>query len=322
MMQPTRYSLAFLLVSIPAALAAGCGDSDDPMDPEPMIHDPATAEHVAVDRFSDTAGHLFVRTADNGLPEANQAVDFDQGPFITHGLGPAGESIRYYNFDVQPLAPAPIYVLFHEGEDAPVAGQLNIIGVIPGDAGYNDFWQVSKVTVPADYVANTAASITEISQAGYAIEATDILVNCPVVPEGSTARLRAGSESSAITQGWYNGKVVHYFSFEEAPLAAVGGAVPVSPIYVTFNVNPDMADPASGPPSGFVVEDGTDQTHNVTASLPGDESYSPLWMVNVYDNQDFAAVSDLATVEDPETTTILASGVANVNCPIVEITVE
>ncbi|MBD3289750.1 DNRLRE domain-containing protein, partial [candidate division KSB1 bacterium] len=99
-------------------------------------------ETAVIDRFSEDAGNLFVRDDTNGLPGPNEPIDFDMAPFITKGLGPNGEFISYYNFDVQPTVPAPIYVLFREGEDAPVAGQMNIIDVVPGDEGYNDFWHV------------------------------------------------------------------------------------------------------------------------------------------------------------------------------------
>src|SRR5213075_1587084 len=116
-----------------------------------------------------------------------------------------------YNFDVQPTAPAPIYVLFRAGETAPVAGQLNIVDVVPGVPGYNDFWQVQKVTVPAGYVANTVTSRAEITAAAFPVEATAMLVNCPVVPDGSTATLRLGGGSAALMSGWYQGKIVKYF---------------------------------------------------------------------------------------------------------------
>src|SRR5882724_7856121 len=115
--------------------------------------DPDIAAKAPVDRFSDAAGHLQVRSASPMLPGPNEAVNFDQGPFITQGFGPKGEVIKYYNFDVQPTMPAPIYALMKGGK--PVAGQLNIVDVLPGDAGYNDFWQVVAVTVPDTYVANT-----------------------------------------------------------------------------------------------------------------------------------------------------------------------
>jgi hypothetical protein len=88
--------------------------------------------------------------------------------------------------------------------------------------------------------------------------------------------------------------------------------VPVSPIYVTFNVNP--AQPNGGPGSGFRTEPNSLQTHNVPATLPGDTGYSPLWLVAVYDNADWASVHDLDTARKAKQ---LAAGVATVNCPIV-----
>ncbi len=268
-----------------------------------------------VDRFSMDAGHLFVRTEENGLPGPNEPIDFDMEPFITKGLGPNGELISYYNFDVMPTEPAPIFVLFREGEDSPVEGQMNIIDDIPGEADYNDFWEVQKVTVPMDYVANTVTSYSEIMDADYPIEETTMLVNCPVVPEGSTAKLRMGGESPELTRGWYRGMLVYYFNFSEKSLMTnESDMIPTSPIYVTFNINPDME--GGGPPSGFVTEMETGRTHNVTATIPSDESYSPLWWVSAYDNADFDMVSDLASAQSAN---ILASGIANVNCPVVMV---
>jgi hypothetical protein len=276
--------------------------------------DPDTAEEAMIDRFSEDAGTLMVRDADNGLPEAGEAIDYDQGPFITTGLGPDGQVVQYYNFDVQPMAPAPIYALFYE-DDTPVPDQLNIVDVVPGDAGYSDFWHVNKVTVPDDYVANSVTSVSELMATDYAMETLDVLVNCPMVPEGSTADLRMGGGDSGLIRGWYNDMVVYYFSFEEAPLMVTStGQVPVSPIYVAFNLNPE--EDGGGPPSGFVTEDASDQTHNVVETLPGDDDYSPLWFVNIYDNADFDSVSDLASAQDAN---ILNEGAANVNCPIVSV---
>ncbi|MFC2115593.1 hypothetical protein ACFLTU_03920 [Bacteroidota bacterium] len=257
------------------------------------------------------------RSANASLPGINEAVDFDVAPFITTSLGPAGQQVQYYNFDIQPTLPAPIYVLFKEGEDAPVSGQLNILDVIPGDEGYNDFWQVYKVTVPPTYQANTLSSYAGIYSSGYKVEATTSLVNCPVVPQGSTATKRLGNESSDIHRGWYRNKIVYYFTFEEKALVTTSaGTVPLSPIYVTFKLNPDPLDPSSGPPSGFVTEPGTIQTHNVIETIPSDDDYSPLWIVIVYDNADFNKVSDLASAKQA---TILIEAAGNVNCPTVFI---
>ncbi|GAB4520065.1 MAG: hypothetical protein Tsb0020_38650 [Haliangiales bacterium] len=312
--------ITFSSIGLPSLLllsvgAAACGGDDAP---ELTPVDPASAEQVEVDRFSAAAGNLMVRTAENGLPGPNQPINFDQGPFITRGFGPDGSSVLYYNFDVQPTAPAPIFAFFRESTDTPVEGQLNVIDVIPGDAGYNDFWLVNKVYVPDDYKANSITSFEELIDAGFAIETTDLLVNCPVVPAGSTASLRGGGESNGLHQGWYKGGVVNYFTFEEAGLKAAGGSVPLSPIYVTFVKNPSD-DPSSGPASGFVTEADGEQTHNVLATLPGDAGYSPLWSVVVYDNQGFDSVVDLESVQDAAQVSILATGAGTVNCPVVAI---
>jgi hypothetical protein len=64
-----------------------------------------------VDRFSDAAGNLFQRSANPDLPAAGAAIDFDQAPFITQGLGPAGQVVRYYNFDVMSVAGAHLGAL-------------------------------------------------------------------------------------------------------------------------------------------------------------------------------------------------------------------
>ncbi len=275
--------------------------------------DPATATKAIVDRFSEDAGHLFVRTAENGFPEPGEAIDFDSGPFITQGLGPSGEVVRYYNFDVMPTAPAPIFAFFYE-DGTKVPNQLNVVDVTPGEAGYNDFWQVVKVTVPDGYVANTITSAAELTAAGYDTEFTTILVNCPIVPEGSTAELRLSGEDTGLTTGWHDGELIFYFNFLEAPLTTVGeGAVPTSPIFVAFNINPDQE--GGGPASGFMVEPGTMQTHNVVATIPDDAGYSPLWDVHPYDNQLFAQVMDLASASAIQN----YGHVANVNCPIVFI---
>jgi hypothetical protein len=312
-------SSLLLLASVTLGTACSSEDSIDGNGRSPGAHaplDPDTALKVVVDRFSENAAKLMVRTSDNGLPAAGAPVDFDSGaPFITKGRGPGGETVKYYNFDVQPTYPAPIYALFRQGDSKPVDGQLNIVDVVPGDSGYNDFWLVSKVMVPRDYVANTVTSVTEILDAGYDVMPTDMIVNCPIVPDRSTAKLRfMPTESAELARGWYRDKVVYYFNFSEAALMASAGMVSTSPIYVTFNTNPGA--PGGGPASGFVVEPGTDQTHNVAATLPADPGYSPLWAVHIYDDAAFASVMNLDTAVAAK---LLEPNGPTVNCPIVSV---
>jgi hypothetical protein len=287
-------------------------DDEESMSDGPS--DPADAPRAEIDRFSEAAGTLHVRAENGALPGPGEPVDFDE-LFRTTGFGPDGETVRYYDFDAQPTAPAPIYAFFREGDETPVEGQLNVVDAVPGNDGYNDFWHVHAVTVPDDYEANTVTSVAEIRDAGYDVSATGAIKNCPIVPDGSTASQRHGDGDAGLVEGWYDGRVVYYFLFEEASLETTGdGSVPRSPIYVTFNENP--GEDGGGPASGFVTEEMSEQTHNVVATLPGDEGYSPLWTVNVYDNADFEDVSDLDSATDAE---ILASGAADVNCPVVSV---
>jgi len=282
---------------------------------ELSVKDPNSAEKANIDRFSDAAGHLMVRSQNQDLPLQNQPIHFDKEPFITQSLGPDGQMVRYYNFDIQPLTPAPIYVFFKKDSDNPVKDQLNLVNAIPGDFGYNDFWLVTKVIVPDNYLANSVTSYQELINLGYPIEKTTILVNCPIVPEGSTAHERYNSVDTVLHRGWYDNMIVYYFTFGEKALKPTTlGLVPVSPIYVTFNTNPDSNNPLSGPPSGFVKETGSVQTHNVIATLPENDDYSPLWIVNIYDNQYFNDVKDLESVKN---TALLVTSAGNVNCPVV-----
>ncbi|HET7448234.1 MAG TPA: hypothetical protein VFJ49_10050 [Methyloceanibacter sp.] len=82
-----------------------------------------------------------------------------------------------------------------------------------------------------------------LKEAGYKLKQTPVLRNMPVVPDKSTAKMRLKGESADLKRAWYQGQVAKFFSFEEAPLS--GGNVPLSPIYVTFNINPDR--PNGGP---------------------------------------------------------------------------
>jgi hypothetical protein len=269
------------------------------------------AAKVSVDRFSASAAHLMVRTATNGMPAANAAINMDNQPFITTGLDRTGAVVMYYNFDVQSTTPDDIYVFFKNGATTPLPGQNNIIPTIPGDAGYNDFWVVNKVMVPDSYVANSFTSESEVLASGYTITKTTTIVNCPVVPFGSTAsKSFVMGTASALTLGWYKGQAVAYFNFgEKALTATASGMVPISPIYVMFNDN------AAGPASGFKTEmTNQSQTHNVLATVPADAAYSPLWSVQVLDNVHFLNVSNLATATS---FTSMPAG-ATVNCPIVK----
>jgi hypothetical protein len=301
-----------LAISVSATVIFGCGD-DGSGDETPL--DPDTAPQVVIDRFSGPSATLMVRDAVNGLPGPGAPIDFAQPPFISHGFAPDGSDIAYYNFDVRRETPINIYILHHVGEGTPVPGQLPIVDYIPGEFSYNDFWRVVRVDVPADYVANTVTSTAAINRKGFPLTVTDAIVNCPLVPAGSTAPRRLGSTDTELHRGWYKDQIVHYFTFAERSISVVDQKVPTAPIYVTFNINP--GDAGGGPPSGAKTEPGTDQTHNVLGAVPGEAVYSPLWSVQVYDNADFDTVLDLTSAQAARQ---LVPDAMLVNCPAVPAT--
>src|SRR5690349_434106 len=104
----------------PLATLAACSASsdDDPSSPDSGDAVVADAPEVPIDRFGAGA-MLQRRAADPSLPGPDEPIDFDRAPFITQGLGPLGEPVRYYNFDVQSPEPAAVYVLMREGETEP-----------------------------------------------------------------------------------------------------------------------------------------------------------------------------------------------------------
>jgi len=267
------------IMALAATLALSACDSNSTSSSGKGPHNPATAAVVSVDRFSDAAAHLQARSAHPSLPAANAPVNFDVVPFITQGFGPTGAVVKYYNFDVQTTTPAPIYV-FLKPDSTEVPGQLHVIDELPGESGYNDFWQVVKVHVPAGYTAKLA---------------------------------------SPLVKGWYKDSAVFYLNFETLT-ANSDGTVPTDDIWVTFSINPGLT--GGGPASGFETESPTSaQTHNVVASVPGQDGYSPLWIVHAYNDSDFASVMDTTTAEAASAKTdafgVVSPANGGVNCPVV-----
>ena len=267
-------------------LLAACGSPASPHSDSPVI-----------DRFSASAGHLMVRSANNHLPGPDQPIDMDHVPFITRALGPDGAHVRYYNFDVQSPVPAPRFRFTHRGKREAIAGQPDVIDVIPGEAGYSDFFGIVWVEVPDSFVPGSITAAAQIR--GLHAEPSREAVNCPVVPRGTTAR-----EGNPVRDElWYRGAHVECLRFGDS-LELANDHVPTSPIYVTFAAE-----------AQFATEDGTRQTHNVVFSVPGDADYSPLWDVHIYDVAAFPKVHDQASA--------LAAPLAKhgplVNCPVVSV---
>ncbi len=218
-----------------------------------------------------------------------------------------GRATFYYDFgshsavndDDSEIIPAPIYAFItgFDDEDNPqlVEGQHNIVDVIPGDEGYSDLWEVMFVVVPKDYVADSITTADEVLLADYEIITPDILINCPIVPAGSTL-----AEGGDLVQGWYKGVEIYYFDFGPNP-------VETAPIYALITGLDDDENPQ------FV-----EGQHNIIDVIPGDEGYSAFWQVNlVIVPQDYEADS-ITTAAD-----VRASGYEMVqpglvvNCPVI-----
>jgi hypothetical protein len=220
----------------------------------------------------------------------------------------AGRATHYYDFggnspplnDAQQVASAPIYVLVTgfdaQGQPQTVAGQHNIIEVVPGDTGYSDLWHVTFVTVPLGYRADTLRSADAVRQSGYPLKASDVLVNCPVVPLNS--QLSEGTPG--LTHGWYKDREVHYFDF--------GPSTDRTAAIYAFITGMD----AQGQPQ-FVPGQ-----HNIIPVIPGDAGYSPFWNVFLvqvpagYQANTLTSVAEVMNSGYP----ILHPGIV-VNCPVI-----
>jgi hypothetical protein len=177
--------------------------------------------------------------------------------------------VQYYDFGTNtPLGAnntvpvQPIWVFIHgmnaDGTPDFVEGQHNIVNTVPGETGYSDLWQVQLVTVPEDYEPDSIRSAQELLDAGFEITPTEMLVNCPIVPEGTTLE---GGEP--LVQGWHDGEEVFYPDFGENPATT-------APIWVLIHgMNPD------GTP------DFVEGQQNIIDVVPGDPGYSDFWRVNM-----------------------------------------
>mgnify|MGYP001570165275 CR=1 FL=1 len=211
-------------------------------------------------------------------------------------------SVSYLDYGAQSNVAVPLLAFFHaESPTTPIAGQGNIIDTIPGQPGYSDFWRVYKVLAPSGYVANSIRSLADAVASGYTIEATDLVVNCPVVNPGATIQ---GSSMPAVS-GWYRNREVFYFDHGISS-PADGSVVGDAPIYAFFHAD---GTPVAG-------------QRNVIDVLPGDAGYSDLWRVvkvvvdasymadSLKDARSILAARDAGQVT-LETTEIY------VNCPVV-----
>ena len=270
---------------------------------------------VTVDRFGDSMAVFYRRSDNPSLPDAGEPIDFDR-LFLHQGLGPNQELIQFYNLDVHRKVPARIYVLIDRRGD-PIERQLPIFDEIPGDAGYNDLRRVIEVRFTNDdFQPNSLTSLADIQAAAPETTVTERIMNCVMVPDGSTANLRFDpTDAVGLHDGWYRDQIVRYLLFENPDSRAtveLGGQEISAPVmYAFFDNNRDPTD-------GFAT-DATGSTHNVVTRLPQQEGYSPLWALRVFKLTVFDRVLSVGSAQDNdrEDNVLDLPKVLIVNAPVV-----
>jgi hypothetical protein len=271
---------------------------------------------VPVDRFSDGAAVFYRRTDNPNLPEADEPIDFDR-LFLHRGLGPNQEQIEFYNFDVRSKTPANIYFIVDRRGDR-IGGQLPIFEEIPGDDGYNDLRRVVEVRmIDSGFQPNSLTSLADIQAADAETTLTQQIMNCVIVPDGSTARLRFDpTDATGLHDGWYRDRIVRYLLFENPESRATvefgGQDISVLVMYAFFDNDRD--------PTGGFATDETGSTHNVVTRLPEQEGYSPLWALRVFKLSVFDRVMSVGSAQDNdrEDNVITLPEVLIINAPIID----
>lgn len=146
-------------------------------------------------------------------PETNNSGDV---AYARHDAVSEGQSVAYLDFGTAtPLSGdgtvpvAPIWVFIDgfgdDGRPRMSTTHPTVVDVVPGDPGYSDLWEVQFVLVPAGFDGDLR-SLEELNASGLLTMPSGMLVNCPLVPAGSTT-----SEGHSLRPGWYRGEQIHYF---------------------------------------------------------------------------------------------------------------
>jgi len=285
-----------------------------------IAHFPTYLPIVEIDRFSDSMGTFFRRSENPDLPAPNEPIEFDDTRFLKRGFGPNGEEMSFYNLDVRPKSPGVVYELV-DRRGNPIIGQLPIYDRLPGDVDYSDFWHIHNVYIQgSEYKANSYDSAEDVLGSGLEIEQSGTVANHVMVPFGSSAGLRYDSNTPRKLQdGWYRGQIVKYLVFESPQSVATvdfgTGQVNTPQMYAFLENNRDERD-------GFALDLEGVSTHNVVTRLPGEEGYSPLWVLQIFKIDIFERVFDLASSLDlakNEDNLVEIGRLLYVNAPIVKV---
>lgn len=181
-----------------------------------------------------------------------------------------GQAVRYYNFGQNtPLsaddptrvlsAPGWLFITGMNADGSPnkFKGQATVFPVKPSDKDYSDLWQISVVIPPADYMADNIKDAEAVQASGFTIEKTPMLVNCPIVPAGSSL----ADKAIELGRSWVKGQEFAYFDF--GPTSAKPGKLYAFVTGLDANGQPQLV-PGQ---------------HFVFSAKRGEAGYSDFWRV-------------------------------------------
>jgi hypothetical protein len=188
-------------------------------------------------------------------------------------------SVMYYDFGILPPGQAaarvlwPIHGFDMKGNPVAIRGQRPIFTTLPGMLEYTGVWRLVYV-VTADkaqpnVLRDVASADAEVRAKKAYFRETDLLVNLPLVPRGTTL----ARDSTQGMLGWFEGRDVQFFDFGSAVLAPV-------PMW-RFARGKD----ASGQPN--VLSD----QNSIVDSIPVSPTYPDLWEIR-YVSVDTAYVAN------------------------------
>ena len=286
-----------------------------------VAHFPEYIPIVEIDRFSDLAGVFFRRSEIPTLPDSGAPIDFDDERFLMKGFGPNGETVEFYHFDVRSNVPAPVYIVIDQRGN-PILGQLPIFDLLPGEEGHSDLWLIHHVQIQErDFKPNSLTSYQPLIESEYEITPTGEVMNCVMVPDGSTASRRYDPGMPISAQdGWYRDQIVKYLLFENpnslATVAFSGEKINTPQMYAFLENDRDLLD-------GF-ARDKDGITHNVISVLPPvveeQADYSPLWLLRILKLNSFDLVDNLPTASDQTAENLNTEIInLNINAPVVGV---
>ncbi|MGH9979546.1 MAG: DUF7482 domain-containing protein [Nitrososphaeraceae archaeon] len=239
--------------------------------------------------------------------------------------------------------------------NGPFGFQIPVVNAKPGDEGYSPLWQVNEITWNDGATARELKSVREITDAEQngelSINNTDIVVNHPAIqwqngsllvredansinddtPYMGGQVLNIDTENMVVTmvahRGWGpDGKTIYYIVTDatpEMPANMMGVShAPINEQLVETPVAPGLFQFTNGingsGPMGFQA--------GIGETAPGDQNYSPMWLISFIEWNDpsqarvLETVNDIAAVQQAGLTTVTPAmgGMHVVNCPFID----